>query len=190
VKQQPKPKLKGLRITLDAGHGGEMNGAMGTTGLKEKDINLELVMLLKKELEKRGVEVLLTRADDSNVTMEQRFEYLNQYKPDILISIHNNASGNPIVQGTSTYYRHIGFRPLSMAILNRLLELGVENAGNIGSFDFALNALTECPNVLIEGLFLSNPQDEAKLLDKRFRNRFVKKIVNGIEDFLFVQSKK
>ena len=83
-----------------------------------------------------------------------------------------------------TYYRHIGFRPLSTAILSRLLELNVQNAGNIGSFDFALNSPTEYPNVLIEGLFLSNLEDEAKLADKKFKKRFVKKIVKGIEDFL------
>ena len=117
--------------------------------------------------------------------MEQRLRFLSLQAPDILVSIHHNASTNPVaVKGTSTYYRHIGFRPLSTAILDRLLELGVQNAGNVGSFDFALNGPTEYPNVLIEGLFLSNPEDEVKLLNKRFKKRFVKKVAKGLKDFL------
>lgn len=185
VKHPPKLKLKGLRIALDAGHGGEVNGAIGTTGLKEKEVNLELVLMLKTLLERRGAKVLLTRDGDYDVPMQQRLDYLSRQEPDLLISIHNNAAWNPITaRGTSTYYRHIGFRPLSTAILSKLLELDVQNAGNIGSFDFALNAPTEYPNVLIEGLFLSNPQDEAKLIDKRFKKKLVKKIVEGIEAFM------
>lgn len=185
VKHQPRLKIKGLRITLDAGHGGEVNGAIGKiTGLKEKDVNLEMVMQLKGRLEKKGATVLLTRSDDSDVSMEQRLRFLSWQLPDILVSFHNNAAINPAIQGTSTYYRHIGFRPLSAAIHNRLLELDIQNAGNIGSFDFALNGATDYPNVLIEGLFLSNPTDESKLTDKRFQKKFVNKIVKGLEDFL------
>jgi len=185
VKHQPKLQLKGLRIALDAGHGGESDGAVGTTGMKEKDVNLELVMMLKAELEKHGAYIILTRSDDSDVGMQQRLSLLSQQKPDILVSIHNNAGGNPITtKGSSAYYRHIGYRPLSKAILNRLLKLGVNNYGNVGSFNFTLNSPTEYPNALVEGLFLSNPEDEAKLADKGFRIKFVKKIVEGLKDFL------
>jgi len=185
VKHQPNLQLKGLRIALDAGHGGEAEGAVGTTGMKEKDVNLELVMMLKAELEKQGAIIILTRTDDSDISMLQRLSLLNKQKPDILVSIHNNAGGNPItVKGTSTYYRHIGFRPLSTAILNKLLELGIQNFGNIGSFNFSLSSPTEYPNVLVEGLFMSTPEDEAKLADKNFRIKFVEKIVLGLKDFL------
>ena len=134
---------------------------------------------------KQGAYVMRTRTDDSDITMQQRMTYLNNEKPDLLVSIHNNAGGNPITtKGTSTYYRYIGYRTLSTAILNKLLELGINNFGNIGSFNFALNAPTEYPNVLVEGLFMSTPEDEAKLADKNFKTKFVKKIVEGLKDFL------
>jgi N-acetylmuramoyl-L-alanine amidase len=185
VKHQPKLKLKGMRIALDAGHGGEATGAVGTTGLREKDMNLELVMMLKAELEKQGAYIILTRSDDSDISMQQRMSYLSEQNPDILVSIHNNAGGSPITaKGTSTYYRHIGYRPLSMTILNKLLELGIDNFGLIGSFNFALSSPTEYPNVLVEGLFMDSPEDEAKLLDKNFKTRFVKKIVEGLKDYI------
>jgi N-acetylmuramoyl-L-alanine amidase len=89
VKHPPKLQLKGLRIALDAGHGGESDGAVGTTGMKEKDVNLELVLMLKAELEKQGAHIILTRSDDSDISMQQRLSFLNQQKPDLLVSIHN-----------------------------------------------------------------------------------------------------
>jgi N-acetylmuramoyl-L-alanine amidase len=101
------------------------------------------------------------------------------------VSIHNNAGGNPITtKGVSTYYRHIGYRLLSETILKRMLELDVENFGLVGSFNFALNSITEYPNVLVEGLFMSNPEDEAKLADPRFKRNLSRQIVRGIEDFI------
>lgn len=185
VKHQPMLALKGMHIAIDAGHGGSNLGAIGTTGLQEKEVNLTLAKMLKTELEKRGAKVSLTRNEDVDMSMADRIFMLRSINPDILVSIHNNAGGSPVAtKGTSTYYRHIGFRPLSTAILKRLLELGVENYGNVGSFNFALSAPTEYPNVLVEGLFMSTPEDEAKLVDNEFKQRMVRKIADGLADFI------
>lgn len=185
VKAAPEPKLRGLHVALDAGHGGSNSGAAGTTGVLEKDINLALVKMLRDELEKRGARVTLTRGEDTDVSMTERLLLLRRADPDLAVSIHCNAGGSPLDPlGTSTYYRHIGFRPLSTAILARLLTLGVNDFGNIGSFNFALNSPTEYPNVLVETLFLSSPEEEVKLLDEGFRRRLVRRIVLGIEDYL------
>ena len=117
--------------------------------------------------------------------MNDRLLLLRKADPDLLVSIHCNAGGSPFTgMGTSTYYRHIGFRPLSTAILSRVLTLGVNNFGNIGSFNFALSSPTEYPNVLVETLFMSSPEDEARLMDPEFRTDLVKQIVKGLEDFL------
>jgi N-acetylmuramoyl-L-alanine amidase len=117
--------------------------------------------------------------------MSERILNLRKINPDLLVSIHCNAGGSPFTgKGTSTYYRHTGFRPLSTAILKRLLELDVNNFGNIGSFNFALNSPTEYPNVLVETLFLSSPEDEAKILDENFQNNMIDKIMQGLQDFL------
>ena len=188
LRHQPmlRPRLRGMRIALDAGHGGEHPGAVGTTGMTEKEVNLDMTFMLKKELERRGAQVILTRSDDTNPSMQQRMAFLREQMPDLLISIHNNAGGNPITtRGTSMYYRHMGSFHLSEAILKRLLELdGVENFGNVGAFNFALNSLTEFPTVLFEGLFMSTPSDEEKLACPRFRRQMVRQIVRGLEDFL------
>jgi len=188
IKHQPKLTLNGLHVAIDAGHGGEAPGARGTTGCLEKDLNLKFNKMLQARLEAKGAKVSLTRDSDIDVGMSERILMLRRLNPDLLVSIHCNAGGSPFTgKGTSTYYRHIGFRPLSTAILSRLLELDVNNFGNIGSFNFALNSPTEFPNVLVETLFLSSPEDEAKILNADFQNNMIDKIVLGLEDFLNAQ---
>jgi N-acetylmuramoyl-L-alanine amidase len=65
-----------------------------------------------------------------------------------------------------------------------MLELGLKVFGNSGNFNFMLNSPVEYPNALVELLFLSNPEDEMKILDEGFQQQMVDKIVLGIEDFL------
>jgi N-acetylmuramoyl-L-alanine amidase len=65
-----------------------------------------------------------------------------------------------------------------------MLELDLREYGNNGSFNFMLNSPTEYPNALIETLFLSNPEEEMKILDENFQQQMAEKIVSGVEDFL------
>jgi len=65
-----------------------------------------------------------------------------------------------------------------------MLELGLKEFGNTGSFNFMLNSPTEYPNALLELLFLSNPEDEMKILDEDFQQQLVQKIITGLQDFL------
>jgi N-acetylmuramoyl-L-alanine amidase len=116
--------------------------------------------------------------------MVERVEMLSAENPDLLISIHLNSSGNALIKGTSTYYRYIGFRSLSQSILHRMLELPLMEAGNVGGFNFSLNGPTDYPNCLVEVAFLSNTDDEKKILDPRFHDAVAKKIYRGIQDWL------
>ena len=126
----------------------------------------------------------MTREKDTSLSMPERIEFLKQVQPDLLISIHLNSASNDTVRGVSTYYRYIGFRPLSMAILKHMLQLGLREYGNIGSFNFSLSGPTDYPNCLVEVAFLSNKEDEKKILDPKFHKQVAKKIVEGIEEFL------
>jgi N-acetylmuramoyl-L-alanine amidase len=188
VKRQPeKLKISNLKIALDAGHGGENNGALGSTGLKEKDVNLSVVLKLKKELEKKGATVVLTRGEDIEKTNTEKWLGLIAHDPDILLSIHNNSIGNSnplITKGTSTYYKYIGFRPLSVHMYRELLKCGLDEFGNVGSFNFTLNSPTEFVNALLELAFMSNPEDEMKVMDSKFQDKLVSHIVKGLESFL------
>jgi N-acetylmuramoyl-L-alanine amidase len=186
VKRQPsRLKPKKLLVAIDAGHGGTNSGATGiTSNVNEKEYTLKIAQQLKKYLKRKRVNVFMTREEDKDVSMIDRTLMLRQKDPDILISIHLNSSGNENVKGVSTYYRYIGFRSLSEKMLNHMLQLGLNNYGNIGAFNFALSGPTEYPNCLVEVAFLSNSEDEQKILNPRFHKAVAKKIYKGIKDWL------
>jgi N-acetylmuramoyl-L-alanine amidase len=186
VKRQPAVlKPKKLVVAIDAGHGGSNNGATGlTSNINEKDYTLKIAKQVEKYLKRKNVKVVMTRNEEMDLSMIDRTMLLRKAEPDLLISIHLNSSGNESVQGVSTYYRYIGFRSLSQALLNRMLELGLNNYGNVGAFNFSLSGPTEYPNALVEVAFLSNPEDEKKILDEDFHKDVAKKIYKGIQDWL------
>lgn len=187
VKHQPKKlKLKYLTVAIDAGHGGSNLGAQGVRSkVLEKELNLSIALHLQNELKRKGVNVIMTRSTDTLFNNTDRVLNLRKQKPDLLISIHNNAAGDTTkTRGTSTYYKHLGYRPLSQAILERLLDMGLAEYGNVGRFNFALNSPIEYPNVLVEGAFMSHPADEALLLQDNFRKTMAQQIRKGIEDWL------
>ena len=109
---------------------------------------------------------------------------LRDTMPDLLISIHFNSSSVDTVKGTSTFYRHIGIRPLTQTILKRMTAVGLDEFGNVGSFNFALSGPTEYPNCLVEVAFLSNRKDEQFILSKTSPAKVAKAIRMGIADWL------
>ena len=137
------------------------------------------------QLEKEGAKVIMTRNEELFFDNKERILFYRDSTPDLLLSIHLNSSNDPIhVSGTSTFYRYEGFRPLSHAIYKRMLELGLKEYGNNGSFNFMLNSPIEYPNALIETLFLSNPEEEMLMLDESFQQKMAAKIILGVKDFL------
>lgn len=186
IKHQPRSlNLKDLVIAVDAGHGGSNTGAGGPTGVAEKDLTLAVALKLQRSLQQLGARVIMTRTTEKFVDNKERILFYRDSMPDLLISLHLNSSGDPIrVGGTSTYYRYPMFRNLSLDIYKRMLELGLKEYGNTGSFNFMLNSPIEYPNALVEMLFLSNPEEEMKILDEGFQQQIVDKIISGIKDFL------
>ncbi|MEP6710930.1 MAG: N-acetylmuramoyl-L-alanine amidase [Ferruginibacter sp.] len=186
VKQQPKQlSLKNLTVAIDAGHGGSNTGAGGPTGSSEKILTLAVALKLQKTLEASGAKVIMTRSIEKFVDNKERILFYRDSTTDLLVSMHLNSSADPIrVGGTSTYYRYVGFRNLSLDIYKNMLQLGLKEYGNTGSFNFMLNSPTEYPNALVEMLFLSNPEEEMKILDENFQQQVADKIVAGIKDFL------
>ena len=172
-------------IGLDAGHGGPYDGAVGNSGLKEKDVNLSLVKEFQALLEAKGATVVLSRDGDYNVDMVDRKAIFKEKNIDLMVSIHNNSGGSPLnLMGTSTYYKQIVNRDLAETMLNRLLELGLKDFGLVGNFNFTMNAPTEYPNVLLEVLFMSSLPEEEMLADEAFRKKVAKQALLGLEDYL------
>lgn len=185
VKRQPERfRIKDLKIAIDAGHGGSATGAVGASGAREKDYTLLFAQELDRLLKKKGVQTVMTRTEDVDVSMAERIGQLKEEDPHVLISLHMNSSSNKSVSGTSTYYRHPGFRPLTTHILDRMLDLDLKEFGNIGSFNFSLSGPTEYPNCLVEVAFISNEDDEKRIVEPAFRKDVAKQIYKGIKDWL------
>lgn len=186
VRHRPESlALKDLTIGLDAGHGGKYPGAYSPSGLKEKDVNLDIVLNVAEMLRAKGAKVVLTRDGDTGPSMTERKDIWREANVDIAISVHNNASGNPLkTMGTSCYYKHISNRALAAALHESILTLGVANFGLTGNFNFSLNAPTEYPNALVEALFMSSLPEEELLADPGYRRALAAKIVAGLEAYL------
>lgn len=95
----------GIRtIVIDPGHGGKEVGAVGPNGLMEKDVTLSVARKLASALERTGSRVVLTRDDDSIVSLDQRTAIANQYKADLFLSVHMNAAVVKDAKGSETYF--------------------------------------------------------------------------------------
>ena len=186
IKQQPPLlQLEKLKVAVDAGHGGENGGAGGVTSrIAEKNYTLLFAKELEKALIAEKATVFMTREKDTTLSMVERITMLKEQQPDFLISIHLNSSDYDTVQGVSTYYRYIGFRPLTKFVLIRMQELGLQEYGNVGGFNFSLSGPTNYPNCLVEVAFLSNKEDEKRILYPGFHTAVARKIVEGIKDWL------
>ncbi|MBZ5513911.1 MAG: N-acetylmuramoyl-L-alanine amidase [Acidobacteriia bacterium] len=112
--------LKIARIVIDPGHGGHDTGTIGPTGLKEKDVVLDVALRLKKLVEeKAGAEVIMTRSGDTFIPLEERTAIANQKGADLFISIHANASRDKRARGIETYFLNFTSSPEALEVAAR-----------------------------------------------------------------------
>ncbi|MBI4859992.1 MAG: N-acetylmuramoyl-L-alanine amidase, partial [Candidatus Riflebacteria bacterium] len=190
VDPAPALPLRGLAIALEAGHGGTSQGARGLAQVDEKEVNRLVTEGLAKELIAVGARVVIIRNGDETVSLEERCQRTMKANANLFVSIHANASdtdrGFLRVGGASTYYKHSTSRDLAVAVQAALLRrTGLPDFGCVGNFNYLpVRALTWMPAVLVEQAFLSNPVEEAKLLDGEFRKRLIAAVREGIEEFV------
>lgn len=183
----PEAPLKGLIIAVDPGHGGENRGAVGATGLEEKTVNLKYAMKVADLLQAEGATVIRTRTTDTTMTLGERVRLARDANAHLFVWLHNNSVGlatDPLrVRGTSTYYTIPQAMPVAEAVYARLLDLGLHPFGKITS-SFLVTRQTSMISFLVEGAFLSHPEDEMLLMDDHFLSRLAVAVVEGIKDFV------
>jgi N-acetylmuramoyl-L-alanine amidase len=112
--------LKIARIVIDPGHGGHDTGTIGPTGLREKDVVLDVGLRLKKLLERKvGCDVVMTRSDDTFIPLEERTAIANEKAADLFVSIHANASRDRNARGIETYYLNFTSNPDALEVAAR-----------------------------------------------------------------------
>lgn len=179
--------LKGIKITIDAGHGGNENGAIGCLRDNEKDLNLSFAKQLEEELNRRGAKVFMTRNSDSYVRLNDRVERANENDSVIFISLHGNAVPDVMdpstSNGTGIYYYYQQAEPLAKHILSTMTsQTGMKNDG-IHQRSFAVVRNTNALSILIEIGYVINPDDNAKMREKNFQKATAKAIADGIENY-------
>ncbi|WP_018661062.1 N-acetylmuramoyl-L-alanine amidase [Heyndrickxia acidiproducens] len=180
---QKKPGIKGKTIVLDPGHGGEDHGTTGYSGTLEKVITLKTVDALYGKLKKAGARVILTRRDDSYVSLPQRVEISNTNRADAFVSIHFDSSQEVYISGHTTYYFHR--RGLSLAnIIDKQLSNSIRTHDRGVKFgDYHVIRENKQPAILLELGYLSNPQEEQMMLSKAFQRKAVAGIYNGLQEY-------
>ncbi|WP_160725080.1 N-acetylmuramoyl-L-alanine amidase [Bacillus sp. USDA818B3_A] len=175
--------LKGKTIVLDPGHGGKDRGTTSITGTPEKSLNLPTVEAVKQKLENAGAQVILTRTNDTFISLEQRANVSNQNHADAFISFHYNWSNNPSVSGITNFYYQKSSNPLATAILNQVAkETKLTNLGTrFNNLDVLRN--NKQPATLIELGFLSNQQDDSTVESSNYRNSVAQGIYLGLINF-------
>lgn len=181
-----------MRIFIDPGHGGNDPGTVGPTGLREKDINLNIGINLKQILEKHGVDARLTRADDRRIELAERVKMANSNNADYFVSIHNNSATNSAATGTETfafYNSAVGSKLAAYIQKSLVKEIGLPDRGVKGS-GFLVLKETKMPAVLVEVAFINNPKEENLLKDQNFLYKAALGIAKGVLEFVGIEYKE
>jgi len=187
--------LTGKVIVLDPGHGGSDSGAIGPSGLQEKDVTLPVSQDLRTVLENSGARVVMTRQDDrdvygTNATDRQELQArvnVGTYTPgmQVFLSIHCNAFSSQSANGTETfYYPHSYSDALlaqdlqdAMIAVNGLKDRGISEA------NFYVVKHSDVPSALVELAFISNYNEEGLLGSEEFQKKVALAIARGLGKF-------
>lgn len=194
-------KSASKRVVLDSGHGLPDGGAIGVNGTIESSVNIKIAKELKKNLEKKGYTVIMTRKDENSLDdtgktiaqkkkndMHKRLNIINTSDADMFVSIHMNKFSDRRYRGAQVIYSS-NFREseiLASAIQEKLHSLPDNKSKRTQlkappSIFLLKNA--QIPAVLIECGFLSNPDEEILLNSPRYQKQLAQKILEGIEKY-------
>ena len=185
-------------VVLDAGHGAADSGKVGVNDVLEKDLNLQIAKKVQVNLEKEGIQVVMTRDDDQGLyddtvsnkkleDMKKRVALINEAKPHLVVSIHQNSYSDSSIKGAQVfYYEHSKEGEAVAGVMQEELRtLDSENKRQIKANDtYYLLKHTEVPTIIVECGFLSNPQEAEKLGTEDYQNQVAEAICTGVIKWL------
>ncbi len=192
-------KVKEMCVVIDAGHGGDDPGKIGINNALEKDINLQIAFLVKDYLEQNDVKVIMTRESDAGLydsnasnkkvqDMKRRIAIIEEVKPSVTVSIHQNSYPEEYVHGAQVFYYNGSKegQQLAECIQTQLVEkVDPENKRQIKANDsYYLLKKTARPIVIVECGFLSNHEEAEKLCEEAYQEKVAWAIHMGILQYL------
>lgn len=170
-----------MKAVIDAGHGGSDAGATNE-GLYEKTATLATAKILATKLKSLGHTVIMTRTDDTFVTLKQRAKLANDWGAQLFISLHCNSSTNKTAQGIETWKCVGTNNPVAIAVQKNLIEMtGAKNRG-VKDGTFYVLKHTKARALLVEMGFISNEEEKLKLFNTDYQETVANAIVKGIQD--------
>ena len=173
------------KVFIDPGHGGYDNGAV-QNGVFEDEINLQISQKIEAKLKAKGVQVKMSRYDDTYLSLTQRSRMANNWGSDIFVSIHQNSTTSSSANGIETYYysSRQDSRELATEIQNDLIK--ATNAVNRGvkTANYSVIQTARMSSNLVECGFISNPTEAKNLSSSSYQDKVAEGIVNGIMEYL------
>ncbi|NMF57035.1 N-acetylmuramoyl-L-alanine amidase [Pseudanabaena yagii] len=181
--------LNGVKILLDAGHGGNEDlGSRGPTGYPEKDVTLIVSKLLQEELQNRGAKVVMTRTDDIDLDLAPRVAKIEQEEPTVSISLHYNAlpdNGDAInTSGIGAFWYNPQSQDFAKFIHNYVSQKLQRREYGVYWNNLALVRSTVTPAVLLELGFMINPDEFEWIIDPQQQKLLAKTLADGITEWM------
>ncbi|MGI6611568.1 MAG: N-acetylmuramoyl-L-alanine amidase [Limnochordia bacterium] len=179
--------LAGVRVAVDAGHGGADPGAIGRVlGVREADVNLDIAQRLLALLGEAEAEALMVRPDERLVLLADRPQLVAQHNSEIFVSIHCNSAQQSEASGTETLYSNSdnGSIELARSLQAELVKtLGTKDRG-VKQVQLLVLRASQVPAALVEIAFLSHSEEEQNLANEDFRQKAAQGIYNGLLRFV------
>ncbi len=175
-------------IGIDPGHGGRDPGAVGPNGGQEKDVNLAMALKLQFLLNRMGLKTVMSRTEDTDLSLGARSALFNLRQVDYLISIHCNASSDPFPNYISTHIQASGGHAENLAnkVQRQLVKATGWKDGGVRVQNLHMTRETHMPAILCECGFISNPAQEAILSNAEGQNRIARAIAAALGEHLNV----
>lgn len=172
-------------IVIDAGHGGRDPGAIATNGaFTEKEIALRTSQLLARRLQDAGANVVMTRDDDSFVSLNNRAVLSESSGADTFISIHYDAMDTPnSMSGTTTYYYSEAERGLAETVNNYLAQYGPLSNNGVRTGDYFVLRNNRQPSILLELGYLNHDHDITVVNTDSYQATIVEAIYQGLREY-------
>jgi N-acetylmuramoyl-L-alanine amidase len=183
----PAPNASGAErfdtVVIDAGHGGSDSGAKGFSGSFEKDVALAVARNLAARLRARGLKVVMTRDSDVRVPLEQRTAIANDAHGDLFVSIHANASSDPDIHGSETYFLALEASDSGAAGVAQR-----ENSAFAAEADAKIGALSDPFIALLGDMISTEHLDESSAFAQRVQQELGRMPVKsrGVKQAMFV----
>lgn len=184
--------LQGKRIVVDAGHGGTDTGAMGYLAeANEKDLNLAISLVLREKLEELGATVIMSRTDDTTVSLTERMALLQEVSPDLSISVHHNSVNEATDANTARGTLGLYWSPAGLS-LAEYVQKGVPQALAIRDVGVRSQKLALCrnhrfPQTLVETSFICAPAEYEAALRSDYSEKCAEAMVQGVLDWYGMQ---